>query len=100
MVAMRAKKNFYVIAYDVTDDKRRNKVVKLLEKYGKRSNYSVFECMITDSQLATIRRALDKMINTKELDRVAFYPLCMNCYSKISYMPCKSEPSAKNVIIV
>lgn len=45
---MRAKKNFIVVAYDVSDDRRRSHVVKLLEKVGIRVNYSVFECMLSD----------------------------------------------------
>lgn len=84
---MRARNFFYVIAYDVTDDKRRNKVVKLLEKYGVRSNFSVFECMFTESQFAKVREALKKIINPKEQDRVAYYPICVNCFTKILYEP-------------
>jgi CRISPR-associated protein Cas2 len=97
---MRAKKNFYVIAYDVTDDKRRRKVVKLLEKYGKRSNYSVFECMVTDAQLSHIRKSLLAIIDTKDYDSVAFYPICLNCYAKISYYPPKTITNPKKIIVV
>jgi CRISPR-associated protein Cas2 len=97
---MRAKKNFYVIAYDVTNDKRRKKVVKLLEKFGKRSNYSVFECMVTDSQLANIRKSLLAIIDTKDCDSIAFYPICLNCYSKIFYYPPKSLTKSKNTIVI
>jgi CRISPR-associated protein Cas2 len=97
---MRAKKNFYVIAYDVTNDKRRKKVVKLLEKFGKRSNYSVFECMVTDSQLAIIRKSLLAIIDTKDCDSIAFYPICLNCYSKIFYYPPKSLANPKNTVVI
>ena len=33
----------YTVAYDITDDKRRNKVAKILKDFGKRVQYSVFE---------------------------------------------------------
>lgn len=41
------RKTFYVIAYDITDDRRRAKVVKRLEKCGVRSNYSVLLIALT-----------------------------------------------------
>ncbi len=43
-------KHFYVVAYDIADDRRRSKVVKVLEAIGHRVNFSVFECMLTDIQ--------------------------------------------------
>ena len=33
----------YLITYDIEDDKRRKKISDLLEGYGVRVNYSVFE---------------------------------------------------------
>lgn len=35
--------NSYLICYDVTDDRDRNRVARLLERYGDRVQYSVFE---------------------------------------------------------
>ena len=34
----------YTVAYDITDDKRRNRVAKILKDFGTRIQYSVFEC--------------------------------------------------------
>ncbi len=39
------KKNYLVI-YDITSDKVRKKIVKELEKYGTRVQYSAFECVL------------------------------------------------------
>lgn len=36
-------KQFIVVAYDISDDKRRQKIAKILLNYGVRSNYSVFD---------------------------------------------------------
>lgn len=33
----------YIISYDISDNKLRNKLVKILEKYGERVQYSSFE---------------------------------------------------------
>lgn len=85
-MVMRAKKNFIVIAYDIGDDRRRSHVVKLLEKVGVRINFSVFECMLTDSQYIKLKTEIYKKIKPRE-DTVVYYPICMDCYSKIVYQP-------------
>ncbi|NET61636.1 MAG: CRISPR-associated endonuclease Cas2 [Symploca sp. SIO2E6] len=40
----------YVVAYDIPDDKRCKKVSDLLEGYGKRVQYSVFECVLSQAK--------------------------------------------------
>ena len=65
---------FWVVAYDIVDDKRRSKVVKLLESYGQRAQYSVFECDITERQQMTLQGLLREVIDLDE-DDVRFYPL-------------------------
>ena len=46
--------------YDVADDKRRNKLVKVMEYYGLRVQESAFEAMLTINQCSRmINRALD-----------------------------------------
>lgn len=37
----------YLAVYDVTDDKERSAVAKVLEGYGQRVQFSVFECRLT-----------------------------------------------------
>lgn len=83
---MRARKRFVVIAYDITKTKKRNKVVKKVLKYGGRVNLSVFECMLTDSQLLRLQAEIGKMIDPKT-DQVAYYTLCVDCFTKIVYQP-------------
>lgn len=83
-MVMRAKKNFVVVAYDISDDKRRSHVVKILEKVGVRINYSVFECLLTDMQYEKLRNDILSKIKPKE-DTVVYYPICVNCYTKIVY---------------
>lgn len=59
---MRAKKKFYVIAYDTSSVKRRQLIVKLLEPYGRRINYSVYECMLTETQLSEVVQNIMKIV--------------------------------------
>lgn len=83
---MRAKKIFCVIAYDIMDDRRRNRVIKIIEQYGIRVNYSVFECMFTNVQFKNTQEKIAKLIKFKE-DSVIYYPICVDCFSKIIYQP-------------
>lgn len=85
-MVMRASKAFIVVAYDISDNKRRNKVAKLLRQYGIPVNMSVFECMITETQLINITEKISKMIDCKN-DKVIYYRMCLNCYTKILYQP-------------
>lgn len=64
----------WVVCYDIVNDKRRREVVKVLEGYGKRGQYSVFECHITDDQQKRLQDDLHEVIDTDE-DDVRFYPL-------------------------
>ncbi len=65
---------YWIICYDIRDNKRRTKIVKVMESYGIRAQYSVFECDISDRQQMTMQGELEKIID-KEEDDIRFYPL-------------------------
>ncbi|GAA5528321.1 CRISPR-associated endonuclease Cas2 [Herpetosiphon gulosus] len=65
---------FILISYDIPHDKRRSKIAKTLENFGKRVQYSVFECQLTDSQLADVRNRLTALVVPNE-DSIRFYSL-------------------------
>ena len=79
-----------VVAYDISNDRRRAKAVKILERVGVRVNFSVFECMLTERQYESLRDELLQVISLKK-DTVVYYPICLNCYSQIVYQPHKRE---------
>ena len=60
---MRATKKFIVVAYDISNTKRRNRVVKILRQYGVRVNLSVFECMLSESQFENLKTSVAETIN-------------------------------------
>ncbi len=64
----------WLVSYDVPDDRRRNRVAKLLQGYGERVQYSVFECVLDDDQYAALRRRMARLVNAQE-DSVRFYRL-------------------------
>lgn len=96
---MRVRKKFVVKAYDIVMNRRRNKVVKAVMKYGGRVNLSVFECMLTDSQLEALERELWRLIDPKT-DQVVIYPLCLDCYARIRYLPLKKEKNSGDTISI
>ena len=67
-------KRMVIIAYDISNNSRRRKVAQILGSYGYRMNYSVFECILSQKQITTLRTELKKLINIKE-DSILFYPL-------------------------
>lgn len=83
---VKSRKMFIVVAYDITDDKRRVKVIKAIEKYGTRINKSVYECMVTKSQYERLLESLEDIVKSGE-DQIAIYPLCLDCYARTKYIP-------------
>jgi CRISPR-associated protein Cas2 len=69
---------FYLIIYDLPDNKpankRRNRLHKLLSGYGKWEQYSVFECFLTAVQFAKLLTQIEKLIKPDE-DSVRIYVL-------------------------
>ncbi len=70
----------YVISYDMPDDRRRLKVAHLLEGYGERVQYSVFEVWATGEELATLQERLAKHV--EEAGSVRIYLLCAACQAR------------------
>jgi CRISPR-associated protein Cas2 len=72
----------YVIAYDISDDRRRTKVHKILLGFGKWTQYSLFECFLTRKQLVLLRSKLEEYL-VEQQDSVRFYQLCANCLGHV-----------------
>ncbi|MBI1938210.1 MAG: CRISPR-associated endonuclease Cas2 [Ignavibacteriales bacterium] len=81
----------YVITYDIDDDKRRNKISKLLEEYGVRVQESVFECNLNARLYDDLLNKLTAYANDGVNIRI--YPVCKDCFLKavgmgeIKYLP-------------
>lgn len=73
---------FYLLSYDIKDDKRRSKMADLLLNYGQRVQYSVFEAFLDSAQLDTILEQAQPLLNPEE-DSLRIYPLCRACHPKV-----------------
>jgi CRISPR-associated protein Cas2 len=63
-----------LISYDIVDNRRRNKVLKLLKGYGTRVQRSVFECRLSGQEFAVLGRELRALIDA-DGDSVRCYRL-------------------------
>lgn len=76
---------YIVIAYDVVDDRRRNRVFKTLKNHGQHVQYSVFECELKRRDFTRLRDRLEQTINPAE-DNVRFYFLDLDAVNRIEEM--------------
>jgi CRISPR-associated protein Cas2 len=64
----------YLVSYDICDPKRLRQVARVLEGFGVRLQYSVFECPLDDLRAAALKASLDAILNHDE-DQVLFVSL-------------------------
>lgn len=65
---------FVLVSYDIPKTRRRTRVMKTLEGYGQRVQYSVFECWLNASQIAELQKKLKKLATPE--DSIRLYFLC------------------------
>lgn len=88
------RRHFLVITYDSPEDKRRHKVMKTLEGYARRVQYSVFECEISREDEEELKERLGKLIDEGQ-DDVRMYSLCDSCRKKIQHLG-RAQPYARD----
>lgn len=72
-----------IIAYDISDDKRRKEIFRYLKDVGDPRLRSVFECWVNPSTLSRLRRELAWMLEADE-DSVRCYLLCEQCERRVA----------------
>lgn len=73
---------FYLLAYDISSDKRRAKIARLMESLGERVQGSVFEAWLSSDELDKLVRKALKLLNEKE-DSLRVYLVCEACRPKL-----------------
>ena len=66
-------KLFYLIIYDISENKKRKKVSDIIDGYGMRVQYSSYEVWINEKQLQSLIKKLDKLHD--ENDSIRIYKL-------------------------
>lgn len=76
---------FYLVCFDIVDDRARQRVVKSLKSYGERVQKSVFECpSMTEEKFLKMKNGLEELIDVGE-DTIRYYPLCRSCLANVEY---------------
>jgi CRISPR-associated protein Cas2 len=85
-----------LITYDIPDNKRRLKLSKLLEGYGRRVQFSVFECFLTLDEMRLLHQKVQKRVKAAE-DDVRFYWISEGAMKRIltiGSLPPEPPPNA------
>lgn len=92
-------RSFYLLAYDVTDDRRRAKLAKLLESLGARVQGSVFEAYLNDEELKKLKTRVQRVLEMKQ-DSLRIYFVCEACRGKIQTLGVGKVTEPPRVMIV
>ena len=71
----------WLVIYDISDSKRLQKVAKIVEEYGVRVQYSVFEVYAGDKAIEELRRRIRGVIDEAD-DYVAYFDICERDWQK------------------
>lgn len=91
----------YIVSYDISETRLRNKIAKLLLNYGKRVQYSVFECYITQTQYTKMYKELISLMKCEGNDSIRIYHLCGKCELEIKVIGiADNSPNWDEVFII
>ena len=71
-----------VIAYDISEDRRRSRVAATLQTFGDRIQRSVFILSIEPAALEELRASVHEMINL-DVDSIYVFRQCAACWETI-----------------
>lgn len=94
-----AERGFYVLVYDISADKRRAKIARLMESFGGRVQGSVFEAWLTQAELEEILKRSKKVMNQEE-DGLRIYFICQACQAKAKMVGPGSVTPPPGVVII
>jgi CRISPR-associated protein Cas2 len=69
----------YVVTYDVVSDRVRGRIARLLEGYGDRVQFSVFECDLENSDATQMVERLTRVLGDRSAGSIRVYRLCGDC---------------------
>ena len=81
-VSLKNMEQIYLAVYDIRDERRLQKVAKIMENYGVRVQKSVFEAALNGSKLRDLKSDLLQVIDPVE-DGVKFFQLCERCQQSV-----------------
>lgn len=91
--------SYYLILYDISDDKRRRELFKLLKTFGANYQYSAFELRLDPRQFVKLRAGIKDCIDSRK-DRVAILKFCQTCHKQVEMIGLQSSIITDNVVII
>lgn len=76
-----AERSLVVVAYDITDDKRRVRIAQLLLSFGARVEASVYELWLTKRDLENMWHRITR--EAQQGDLIRCYVLCDGCVRRV-----------------
>jgi len=87
------------VAYDVVDDARRTRLHNRLQDFGTPVQYSVFECLLEEGDLARLEATTLELIDRTE-DKVRIYMLCGGCADRVRILGLGTETRDEETYVV
>jgi CRISPR-associated protein Cas2 len=71
-----------IVAYDISDERRLQRVAKVMLDYGVRVQKSIFEITASNTVFLVMKRRVEEII-VAEADGVKYFPLCERCAGSV-----------------
>ncbi len=71
-----------IVAYDIADPKRLQRVAKVMEDFGDRVQKSIFEVTLGKAAFRQMKTRLEQEI-VPEADGIKYFPLCGRCEARL-----------------
>jgi CRISPR-associated protein Cas2 len=88
-----------IVAYDISDDRRRDKLHDTLKRFGVHVQKSVVECWLEPRELPQLKQAILEVI-IEHTDEVRLYCLCEFCLRRTKVTPASRMTSDPQAIFV
>jgi len=76
---------FFLVCFDIVEDKKRRQVVKALLSNGVRVQKSVFECPnLSERRFLKMKSKIEDIIDY-EVDTCRYYFICRDCIGKMEF---------------
>ncbi len=92
-------KQFIVVVYDLSDDRRRTRLHNTLLDFGTPVQYSVFECWLTTDDFKKMQERVNKVIRPRK-DHLRYYVLCNACAGRAQTTEAGELTKVKDVLVV
>ncbi len=89
----------YLISYDVSDDTRRRRIMEALKDFGRRVQYSVFECNLDERAMGELLGRVDFEIDPAT-DSCRLYRLCEGCAAEVRILGRGDRYSEADFLII